>query len=97
MKELIYMPEFGTGKEGGSMNRPEMKKLEIGSLHPVLEEDIENLIQAINSGKEFYDCELCELEGDINQCESCHVISSFVAQSLRDYYLNRGWENGSIS
>lgn len=90
------MPESGTGREDGSMNRPEMKKLEIGPLHPVLEEDIENLIQAINSGKEFYDCELCELEGDINQCESCRVISSFVAQSLRDYYLSGGWENGSI-
>lgn len=95
--ELTCVPESGTGKEGGSMHRPEMKKLEIGALHPVLEEDIDNLIQAINTGKEFYDCELCELEGDINQCESCRVISSPVAQSLRDYYLSGGWVNGSIS
>ena len=69
-------------------------KLEIGPLHPFLEQDIENLINAINSNQKLIDCELSELLADINQCESCKLIDGHTAKILRDYYINEGWRNG---
>ena len=71
-----------------------IKKLEIGELHPFLEKDIDKLVNAINTEKELIDCELSELLADINQCESCHIISSYTAKQLREYYIRGGWRNG---
>lgn len=65
-------------------------KLKIKRLPKFLQEDINALINAINSGKRLYDCELSEVLGDINQCESCHLIDSMTANMLRDYYVNGG-------
>lgn len=73
----------------------EIKKLNIKNLPPILEKDIDVLIQVINSGEKIFDCEIGEVLGDINQCESCKLISSPIATMLRDYYVNGGmFKNG---
>ena len=71
-----------------------IKKLEIENLPYILDKDIDELINVINSGQKLYDCEMGEVLGDINQCESCKLIDSITAQLLRDYYINGGMFNG---
>ncbi len=71
-----------------------IKKLSIGELHPFLEKDIDRLVSAINNGQLLIDCELSELLADINQCESCRIIDSYTANTLRDYYIRGGWRRG---
>ncbi len=68
-----------------------MEKLEIGKMPDILEKDIEILINAVNSGEKYIDCELSELRADINQCESNGLISSHVAKILRKYYIFGGY------
>lgn len=68
-----------------------ISKLDLGKLHPFLEKDIDMLVDAINSRKSLIDCELSELLGDINQCESCKIIDGYTAKLLRNYYINGGW------
>ena len=71
-----------------------MKKLDIGIMPEPLEQDINQLIDAVNSGKRFVDCEMGEVLGDINQCESCRLIDGHTARILREYYIRRGWTDG---
>ncbi|MCR5145246.1 MAG: hypothetical protein K6B67_08145 [Lachnospiraceae bacterium] len=69
----------------------EMKKLELGDLNPVLDQSIDELINAVNSKKRYVDCEMSEVLADINQCESCKIIDSHTANLLRNYYIRGGW------
>lgn len=67
----------------------QITELKVGTLPSFLQDDINALINAINSGKRLYDCELSEVLSDINQCESCHLIDSFTARILRNYYIKK--------
>lgn len=70
-----------------------VKKLDTHELPSVLENDIDELIRVINSGERIFDLQMGEVLGDINQCESCRLISSSTAKILRDYYINGGMFN----
>ena len=52
-----------------------------------LDESINNLIVAIDMGKELIDCELAQVLGDINMSESWGLIDSVKAKELRSYYV----------
>lgn len=70
-------------------------ELKINNLPSFLQDDINVLICAINSGQKHFDCEMGEVLSDINQCESCSLIDSITANILRDYYINGGcFDNG---
>lgn len=71
-----------------------VSKLEVGTLHPFLENDIDALLNAVNSDKELIDCELSELLADINQCESCRLLDGYTAKLLRNYYIDGGMYHG---
>lgn len=83
---------FKGNREGAIMVK--MKRLDIGIMPDPLEQDIKQLIDAVNSGKQLVDCEMGEVLGDINQCESCKMIDSHTARSLREYYIRGGWVDG---
>ena len=53
-----------------------IKKLVIKNLPYILDKDSDELINVINAGEKLYDCEMGEVLGDINQCESCKLIHS---------------------
>ncbi|MCR5404038.1 MAG: hypothetical protein K6E91_09530 [Butyrivibrio sp.] len=52
-----------------------------------LDESINDLISAVNNGKELIDCELSQVLGDINMSESWGLIDSLRAKELRKYYV----------
>ena len=54
---------------------------------PILKEDIDILVNAVNSGKKLIDCEQSQLLGSINMAESMHWIEHGLAEELRDYYV----------
>lgn len=71
-----------------------IKKLEVGTLPDFLQNDIDALIDAIESGKELIDCEQSEVLGSIHMCQNANLISSYTAELLMDYYVKWGWMNG---
>ncbi len=49
---------------------------------------IDELVEAVNKGKYPADCEVSQLMGRINMCESWRLISSGTAKELREYYID---------
>ena len=65
-----------------------MKKIyENYDFPPILKEDIDVLVNAVNSGKDLIDCEQSQLLGSINMAENMHWISPGLAEELRIYYV----------
>lgn len=71
-----------------------MEKLDVKGLPQFLEDDIDALVDAVNSGKKLIDCELSEVLGSIHVSQMSNAISSYTAKVLEDYYIRGGWLHG---